>query len=94
MIIFQLFHIGIDSVKAMLNSRQHSSKEHKPPNQSSKTTKSPPAHMQAPCEPMQLPLDECMQTTSQNKPAASALLWPVRPVNGIDQTGAQHLNMG
>jgi hypothetical protein len=30
---------------------------------SSKTTKSPPAHMQAPLEQMQLPLDEFMQTT-------------------------------
>jgi hypothetical protein len=37
--------------------------------------------MQAPHEPMQLPLDECMQTTSQNRVAASALLWPVRPVH-------------
>jgi hypothetical protein len=27
--------------------------------------KEPPAYMQAPPEPMQLPLDECMQTTSQ-----------------------------
>jgi hypothetical protein len=29
---------------------------------------------------MQLPLDECMQTTSRNRAAAIAQLWPVRPV--------------
>jgi hypothetical protein len=44
--------------------KQWSSKERKPPNQSSKTTKSSPAHMQAPPEPMQLPLEECMQNTT------------------------------
>jgi hypothetical protein len=35
-----------------------SSKEHKPPIQSSKN------HMQDPPKPMHLPLDECMRTTS------------------------------
>jgi hypothetical protein len=40
--------------------------------------------MQAPPEPMQLPLDECMQTTSRNRAAASALL---RLVNHTSQTG-------
>jgi hypothetical protein len=43
--------------------KQSSRKERKPPNQSSNNHKSPLAHMQAPPEPMQLPLDECMQTT-------------------------------
>jgi hypothetical protein len=43
--------------------------------------------MQAPPEPMQLPLDECMWTTSQNGAATSALVWPVKPVNLTDQTG-------
>jgi hypothetical protein len=32
-------------------------------NTARKTTKSSPAHMQAPPEPMHLPLEECMQTT-------------------------------
>jgi hypothetical protein len=41
---------------------------------------------------MQLPLDECMQTTMQNRAAASAQLLPVRPVNTTGQTGAQHMN--
>jgi hypothetical protein len=41
-----------------------SNKERKPPNQTRKITKSYPAHMQAPPEPMQLPLDECMQDTT------------------------------
>jgi hypothetical protein len=41
---------------------------------------------------MQLPLDECMRTTSQNKAIATAQLWPLRPVNTTVQTGAQHLN--
>jgi hypothetical protein len=39
-----------------------SSNEHKPP-KAQKPQRAPPAHMQAPLEPMQLPLDECMQTT-------------------------------
>jgi hypothetical protein len=44
--------------------KQSSSKESKPPKQSSKKPqRAPPAHMQDPPEPMQLPLDECMQTT-------------------------------
>jgi hypothetical protein len=45
--------------------------------------------MQAPPEPMQLPLEECMQTTSQNRAVVSTLLWPVRPVHHTDQTGGQ-----
>jgi hypothetical protein len=39
-----------------------------------KPRRAPPAHMQAPPEPMQLPLDKCMQTTSQNKAAAPTQL--------------------
>jgi hypothetical protein len=45
--------------------------------------------MQAPPEPMQLPLDECMQNHLNNRSAASALLWPVRPVHLTGQTGGQ-----
>jgi hypothetical protein len=42
-----------------------SSKEHKPPNQSSKNHKELPLHTcKLPPEPMQLPLDECMQNTT------------------------------
>jgi hypothetical protein len=66
-----------------------SNKERKPPNQRSKTTKRPPAHMQAPPEPMQLPLDECMLTTSWNRAATPAQLSPVRPVTLIGQTDGQ-----
>jgi hypothetical protein len=36
--------------------------------------KEPPAHMQAPPEPMQLPIDECLRTTSRNRAAAIAQL--------------------
>jgi hypothetical protein len=42
--------------------------------------------MQAPLEPMQLPLDECMQNTIWNKAAATTQPWPVRPVNTTGQT--------
>jgi hypothetical protein len=52
----------------------------------------PPAHMQAPPEPMQLPLDECMWTTSRNRATATAQLRLVRPANTTGQTGAQHMN--
>jgi hypothetical protein len=41
-----------------------------------------------PPEPKQLPLDECLRTTSQNRTAASALLSLVRPVPCTSQTGA------
>jgi hypothetical protein len=44
--------------------------------------------MQAPPKQMQLPLDKCMQTTSQNRAFASSLLWPVKPVDFTGQTGA------
>jgi hypothetical protein len=51
----------LDTSETKLCSR----KEHKPTNHSSKNHKElPPAHMQAPPEPMQLPLDECMQNTT------------------------------
>jgi hypothetical protein len=50
--------------------------------------------MQAPPEPMQLPLDECMQNTTWDRAAETAQLWPsgrspspVRPVDKI----AQHM---
>jgi hypothetical protein len=48
--------------------------------------------MQAPPEPMQLPLDESMQPFEENRAAASAQLWPVRLVTTTGQTGAQHMN--
>jgi hypothetical protein len=44
--------------------------------------------MQAPPEPMQLPLDECMQNTTWNKAAATPQLSPVRPVTTTGQTGS------
>jgi hypothetical protein len=66
-----------------------SSKEHKPPIQSSKTTKSSPCTHASSPEPLQLPLDECMQTTSQYIVGASALLLPVRPIHLTGQIGGQ-----
>jgi hypothetical protein len=72
-----------------------SSKECKPPNQSSKTQRAPPAHMQASPEPLQLPLDECMQNHLMKTEQLQQLCSdrsdrspsPVRPVGKI----AQHL---
>jgi hypothetical protein len=54
---------------AQANTTNHQSK-------AQKTQRAPPARMQTPPEPMQLPLDECMRTTSQNRAATSAFLWP------------------
>jgi hypothetical protein len=45
--------------------------------------------MQAPPEPMQLPLEECMQNTTWNRAAATTQLSPVRPITLIGQTGGQ-----
>jgi hypothetical protein len=57
-----------------------------------KPQRAPPAHMQAPPEPMQLPLDECMQDTTKNRAAATPQPWPVRPINTTGQTGVQHVD--
>jgi hypothetical protein len=46
-------------------------------------------HKELPLRTCKLPLDECMQTTSQNRAAVSALLWLVRPVHLTGQTGGQ-----
>jgi hypothetical protein len=48
--------------------------------------------MQAPPEPMQLPLDECMQDTTWNRAAATTQPWPVRPVHTTGKTDVQHVN--
>jgi hypothetical protein len=70
-----------------------SNKECKPLNQSSKNHKELPQHTcTLPPEPMQLPLDECMQNTTWNRAAAAAQPWPVRPVNTTVQTGVQHVH--
>jgi hypothetical protein len=81
-----------------------SSKEHKPPKQSLKTTKSSPCTHASSPKPMQLPLDECMQTTwrKQSSCISSALTGQTsvqhvnrtstltsRPVTSTGQTGAQ-----
>jgi hypothetical protein len=42
--------------------------------------------MQAPPEPMQLPLDEYMRNTTWNRAVATAQLWPVTLTN---QNGGQ-----
>jgi hypothetical protein len=54
--------------------------------------RAPPAHMQSPPEPMQLPLDECMQNTTWNRAAATTQPWSVWPVNTTGQTGEQYVN--
>jgi hypothetical protein len=52
-----------------------SSKECKPPKQSWKNHKELPLHTcKPPPEPMQLPLDECMQPLEENRAATSAQL--------------------
>jgi hypothetical protein len=67
---------------AQAKSTNHQSKARKP-------QRAPPALMQAPTEPMQLPQDKCTQTTSWNRAAPTAQLWPVRPVNLTGQTDGQ-----
>jgi hypothetical protein len=73
--------------------KQSSSKERKPPNQSSNNHKELPLHT---CK---LPLNQCnspwtnaCKTPLGNRAAASAHLSPVRPVTTTGQTGAQHMN--
>jgi hypothetical protein len=73
--------------------KQSSSKEHKPPKQSSKTLKELPLHT---CK---LPLNQCnspwtnaCKTPLENRAAATNQPWPVRPVNTTGQTGVQHVN--
>jgi hypothetical protein len=70
---------GNDSTHPRQNYAEGKSANHQPKAQ--KLQRAPPAHMQAPPEPMQLPLDECMWTTSRNKAAATAL---------TGQTGQHH----
>jgi hypothetical protein len=64
--------------------RQKHAQEKSPSHQSKaqKLQRAPFAYMQA-------PLDECMQTTLQNRAVVSALLWRVRPVHLTSQTGGQ-----
>jgi hypothetical protein len=50
--------------------------------------RAPPANMQAPPEPMHLPLDECMQTSSKIGQLQRLQLTPVKPVITTGQTGA------
>jgi hypothetical protein len=63
---------------AQVKSTNHQSKARKP-------QRGPPAHMQAPPEPMQIPLDKSMQNhfSKQSSCNSSAL---------TSQTGAQHLD--
>jgi hypothetical protein len=69
-----------------------SSKERKPPNQSSKTTKSSPCtHARSPWTNA-TPPGRMHANHLANRAAASALLWSVRPANTTGQTGAQHMN--
>jgi hypothetical protein len=83
---------GNESTHRRQNHGQAKSTNHQ--TKSRKPQRAPPAHMQALPEPMQLPPNEYMQTTSQNRAAASALLWPVRPVDCNGQTSAQDHRLG
>jgi hypothetical protein len=86
--------------------KQSSSKERKPPKTKlEQPQRAPPAHMQAPPEPMHLPLDECMQTSWKQgsccnfsshrssppvRPVPKMCTGPaLRPVTPTGQTGAQ-----
>jgi hypothetical protein len=42
-----------------------------------KPQRAPPAHMQGPPEPMQLPQNECMQNTTWNRASATNQPWPI-----------------
>jgi hypothetical protein len=73
--------------------KQSSSKERKPPNQSSNNHKELHLHT---CKP---PLNQCNSprtnactTPLENRAATSAQLSPVRPVTTTGQTDAQHMN--
>jgi hypothetical protein len=57
-----------------------------------KPQRAPPAHMQAPPEPMHPPWMNAYKPLEENRAAASAQLRPVRPVDTTGQTGAQHVN--
>jgi hypothetical protein len=81
---------GNDSTHPRQNYAKAKSTNHQPKAQ--KPQRAPPAHMQAPPEPMQLSLHECMQSTWQNRAAALALFSPVRPTNTTGQIGPQHMN--
>jgi hypothetical protein len=70
-----------------------SSKERKPPNQSSKN------HNELPLHTCKLPLNQCnspwknaCKPLEENRAAASAELSPVRPVTTTGQTSAQYMN--
>jgi hypothetical protein len=72
---------GNGSTHPRQNYAQEKSANHQ--SKARKLQRTPPAHMQAPPEPMQLPLDECMQTTTWKQGSCnnSAL---------IGQTGQHH----
>jgi hypothetical protein len=78
---------GKGSTHSRKNYAQATSANHQTKAQKQKIA--PHAHMQAPPEPMQLPLDKCMRTTSWNREAALAQFSPVRPVTLTSQAGGQ-----
>jgi hypothetical protein len=55
--------------------------------------RAPPAHMQAPPEPMCLPLHEMHANHLKTGQLQQFQLTPVRPVSTTGQTGAQHVHM-
>jgi hypothetical protein len=77
---------GNGSTQQRLNKLKQRAKDHQ--TNARKPQRAPLAHMQTPPEPVQLPLDECMQNSSQNRAASPALLSPVRPVHLTGQTSA------
>jgi hypothetical protein len=81
---------GNDSTQPRQKQAQEKSTNHQ--SNARKPQRVRPAHTQAPPELMQFPLEECMQTSSQNRVAAPAQLWLVRPVHDTSQIGAQHVH--
>jgi hypothetical protein len=66
------------------------SKERKPSNQSSKNHKELPLHTcKLPLNQCNSPLTNACKPLEENRAAASAPLWPVRPVTLTGQTGGQ-----
>jgi hypothetical protein len=69
-----------------------SSKDRKPPTKARKSQRAPPAHMQAPLNQCNSLWTNACKPLDENRAAASAQLWLVRPVTTTGQTGAQHVH--
>jgi hypothetical protein len=73
--------------------KQSSSKEQKPPNQSSKNHKELPLHTcKLPLNQRSSPWTNACKAPLENKAAATTQLSPVRPITTTSRTGAQHVH--